>query len=106
MSGLLQLAGYSEWVVRGLAVLLDVSLKGTVVLVMAVAASVLLHRASAASRHLLWLLAIVGLLALPVLSVALPGWQLRILPATVSRMEAPPWNWASKQTSSKTAAVV
>lgn len=38
-----------------------------------------MKRCSAAARHLAWFLAVVSLLALPLLSLALPGW--RVLPA-------------------------
>ncbi len=40
-----------------------------------------LRRASAASRHLVWSMAIVSLLALPILSAALPSWQIPALPS-------------------------
>jgi beta-lactamase regulating signal transducer with metallopeptidase domain/protocatechuate 3,4-dioxygenase beta subunit len=63
-----------------LAVLLDVALKGTLVLLTAALFALGARRASAATRHLAWALALYGLLALPVLSLALPGWQVPVLP--------------------------
>ena len=41
--------------------------------------SFVLRRRSAAARHMIWTLALVGVLVLPVLSIALPRWQLPIL---------------------------
>ena len=41
-----------------------------------------MKRCSAAARHLAWFLAVLSLLALPLLSLALPGW--RVLPAWMS----------------------
>jgi len=61
------------------SVLVDVGLKGVAVLALACLAARLLRRSSAAARHLVWFLAMAGLLVLPVLSLALPAWQ--ILPA-------------------------
>ncbi len=61
-----------------LYVLADAGLKGVAVLALACLAAGALRRASAAARHLVWLLAMVGLLVLPVLSLALPAW--RVLP--------------------------
>jgi beta-lactamase regulating signal transducer with metallopeptidase domain len=58
-----------------LPVLVDATVKGTVILIVASVVSLLVRRASAATRHLVWFLALVGLLGLPALSVALPGWQ-------------------------------
>jgi hypothetical protein len=58
--------------------LLDVALKGAVLLALAGLATAALWRASAAMRHLVWSLTMVGLLALPILSVFLPQW--RVLP--------------------------
>ena len=40
----------------------------------ALAHLLLARRASAAARHLLWTLAIIGLLLPPVLSMVVPGW--------------------------------
>ena len=74
----------------GLAVpvLVDSALKGAILLAMVLAAVVLLRRGSAALRHLVLVVAMVGLLVLPVLSVSLPGW--RVLPAWAqARVEEP-----------------
>jgi beta-lactamase regulating signal transducer with metallopeptidase domain len=62
-----------------LPVLLDATIKGAALLVLAgVVARCMMRRTSAAPRHAVWMLAMVGLLLLPLLSTALPGW--RILP--------------------------
>jgi beta-lactamase regulating signal transducer with metallopeptidase domain len=57
----------------------DAVAKATILLALAGVASVVLRRASAASRHLVWTLALVGALLLPVLSLALPRWQLPLV---------------------------
>src|SRR5437016_13279816 len=59
--------------------LVDSAVKGTALLVLAAVAAMILRRDSAATRHLVWLLAIVAMLVLPVLSAMLPQW--RVLPA-------------------------
>ena len=59
---------------------LDVTSKATLVLAVAGVAALALHRASAAARHLAWCLGLCAALALPVLSLVLPGWAWRILP--------------------------
>lgn len=56
----------------------DSALKGAVLLAVAALTALAMWRASAAARHLVWLVAIVALLIVPVLSVALPQW--RVLP--------------------------
>ena len=61
---------------------LDVMLKATLVLAVASLATLALGRASAAMRHMVWTLAIVSALLLPVLSIALPRWQLPIVRLT------------------------
>src|SRR4051794_35704168 len=58
--------------------LLDSAVKGAALLVLASVAAAMLRRHSAATRHLVWLLAIVALLVAPVLSALLP--QRRVLP--------------------------
>ena len=59
-----------------LAALLDFSLKGLALCLAAGAASLLLRRASAAARHLVWRLAVAGLLALPLLAALRTEWRL------------------------------
>ncbi|MDB5355156.1 MAG: hypothetical protein JWN24_1609 [Phycisphaerales bacterium] len=58
--------------------LVDSAVKGTALLLLAAVAALILRRDSAATRHVVWLLAIVALLAVPVLSAMLPQW--RVLP--------------------------
>jgi beta-lactamase regulating signal transducer with metallopeptidase domain len=76
MSGLIHID-----TVAAVSAVADLALKGTVVLAAAALATLALRRASAAARHLVWTLAFAGLLALPVLGVAVPRWQIPILPA-------------------------
>src|SRR5919108_5768218 len=59
--------------------LIDALLKVTLLLAAAALATMALHRASAAVRHLFWTLALAGALFLPILSIALPRWQLRLV---------------------------
>ena len=62
--------------------LVDSAIKGTVLLMLAAVAALMLRRDSAATRHLVWLLAMVAILVVPVLSAMLPQW--RVLPAWMS----------------------
>lgn len=64
-----------------LAVLL---IKSTVVLVLACTLAALLRRAPASARHLIWSLAAISLLALPVASVWAPEWPLPLPPSVVT----------------------
>jgi len=73
---------------HGLAVLADAAVKGTVVLAIAAGMSVALRRASASARHMVWLLAVVSLIGLPVLSAVLPAWQVPLVPRWTP--QAPP----------------
>ncbi|MCA9140979.1 MAG: M56 family metallopeptidase, partial [Planctomycetales bacterium] len=65
-------------------ILFDSAIKGAILLLFAGGVVFLLRRDSAATRHLVWLVAIIAMLAVPALSALLP--QLRILPrwATVA----------------------
>ena len=80
----------ADLAVRGLPLLADAAIKGAAVLVLASLAALLLRRASAAARQLVWFLAMSSLLVLPVLSLTVPAW--RVLPswARVDVRVAPP----------------
>lgn len=54
--------------------LIDLVLKATLLLVIACGATLLLRRAAAATRHLIWTLSLFGIAALPALAWA-PGWH-------------------------------
>ena len=59
--------------------LADAVAKTTVILLAAAAASFVLRHASAALRHLVWTLALCSALFLPIVSLALPKWQLPLV---------------------------
>jgi beta-lactamase regulating signal transducer with metallopeptidase domain len=60
-------------------IVLDAALRGTLVLLAALAATALMRRSSASARHLVWLAALAALLVLPLARQAVPEW--RVLPA-------------------------
>jgi HEAT repeat protein/beta-lactamase regulating signal transducer with metallopeptidase domain len=70
-----------------LELLVAAALKGMLILVLAVALNFALRRASAASRHLVWSLALASLLALPILSFGLPSWQVPVLPISFAKAQ-------------------
>ena len=70
-----------------IALALDCAGKSVLILALAGLAVFCLRRASAAVRHLVWLLAVASLLLLPVLSCLLPGWQ--VLPHWMSAPTRP-----------------
>src|SRR5690606_29747889 len=57
------------------------ALKAALLLAAAGLAALALRRASAATRHLVWTLAFVAVLLMPVLLVLVPGWEVPVLPA-------------------------
>jgi HEAT repeat protein/beta-lactamase regulating signal transducer with metallopeptidase domain len=59
--------------------LADAILKATLLFATAGLVSLVLRKATAAARHLVWTLALVSAMALPVLSLALPRWQLPVV---------------------------
>ena len=60
---------------------LDLVLKATLVLLLALGIVRLQKRAAAAVRHRVWSLTFCGLLLLPALAVLLPSWRLPLLPS-------------------------
>lgn len=54
------------------------ALKGMLVLLIAAGAAFLLRGGSAAARHWVWLLALVGLLLLPLVGWVMPGWSVSV----------------------------
>ena len=96
MSILFESPAFHGFCEQALAVLADSAAKGAILLALAWLIALGLHRSSAAARHLVWALALGGLLLLPALSLVLPKWQLPILPRTsllampTSEMATPP----------------
>ena len=80
---------------RYVGLLADASVKAAAALVAVWATCLLLRRQSAGVRHLVWSLGVLSTVAVPVLSLALPQWQIPILPA---------WAPANTITSSSVAA--
>jgi beta-lactamase regulating signal transducer with metallopeptidase domain len=69
--------------------LLDLAIKGVLILALGAAAALLLRRGSAAARHLAWTLAFVGLCLLPPLAVIGPRWRAAVLPLAASAAVEP-----------------
>jgi hypothetical protein len=67
--------------------ILFAALRGVPLLLLAGAAAIGWRRSSAAARHLMWLVAIACMLALPLLSASLPAWRVAVLPP--EQVEAP-----------------
>ena len=61
-------------------IFIDAVVKATIILAAAtVVTATLLRRASAAQRHLVWTIALLASLALPVLTASLPRWQVPVI---------------------------
>src|SRR4051812_17950600 len=60
--------------------LLEITLKSTVVLLLAGLATRFMTRSSAATRHLVWTAAFLGILILPLLIIVGPRWTLATVP--------------------------
>lgn len=75
-------SGLIGWIAEpGAAAMVDLAVRGTLLLAAAGVAALALRRAPASARHLAWGAAFAGMLALPVLATALPAWRVPILPA-------------------------
>ncbi len=59
------------------------SLKAAFILALAFAAMPLLRRLSAAARHWIWFLALLGVLIMPILAAVIPSFSLPVLPAAI-----------------------
>ena len=82
----------AEW----LPLLAELAAKATLVMLLAAGAAALLWRASAALRHLVWCVGVVGVLALPVFAVVLPAWEVPVLPASAAVSAAPAADFDAK----------
>jgi beta-lactamase regulating signal transducer with metallopeptidase domain len=69
-----------------IAILADAVAKVTVLLVVALVATLCLRRASAALRHLIWALACGGVLAVPLVAALLPSWHVSPWPRPAAQM--------------------
>lgn len=73
VEGLLNDPALLKWII-------DISLKATLLLLIAGGITYLLRQASAATRHWVWSFGLFGVLLVPLLSMMLPSWNLPILP--------------------------
>ena len=74
-----------------IAFLFDIAAKATLILAAACLLVLALRRASASARYFTWTCALAALLALPVLSLLLPGWTLPVkTPPAALRAHRPP----------------
>lgn len=73
VEGLLNDQALLKWII-------DISLKATLLLLIAGGITYLLRQASAATRHWVWSFGLFGVLLVPILSMMLPSWNLPILP--------------------------
>jgi beta-lactamase regulating signal transducer with metallopeptidase domain len=71
--------------------IVEVALKVSMLIALAaVAAGLMRRRASAASRHLVWTLAVVGVLVLPIASLVIPAWTIPIRRAAAVSLDPQP----------------
>lgn len=76
----LDFAQFSDYAGTWISVLLSFSIKGAIILAVAGSLVVMMRRASAAARHLVWNMSLAALLALPLLSFVMPEWRVAVLP--------------------------
>ncbi|UCC29587.1 MAG: hypothetical protein JSU86_15455, partial [Phycisphaerales bacterium] len=78
-------AGTSTWALEWLIWLIDSSIKTTVVLTIALFCVHMLRRSDARVRQALWSAALLGTLAMPIVSCIAPAWHLGLWPAPTAR---------------------
>ena len=71
--------------------LIDATMKSLVIFAVAGVFGWMLRRRSAAVRGLVWSLAIMGCLIVPLFSLTLPQWEVGVLPATPEELEVDRW---------------
>ena len=71
--------------------LIDATMKSFVIFAVAGLLGLVLRRRSASVRGLVWSLAIVGSLIVPLFSFTLPQWEVGVLPTTSEGFEADRW---------------
>ena len=72
------------------AALIAWTLKASIILLTAFGVTRLMRRGSAAARHLVWTLALAGVLILPLLGAVLPAWRVRALPEVAAAVPSSP----------------
>jgi beta-lactamase regulating signal transducer with metallopeptidase domain len=66
---------------------LDILIKATLLIVLALAVRIVWRRAAAATRHLIWALALGGILALPIIQRIGPAWHVLPIPQPAAQLE-------------------
>ncbi len=89
MLGIVDLSSLSARSMEWVTVLVDASIKGMAVLLLAVLLRIALRRATASARYLIWCLALGSVVALPLVSAIYPVWNLPILPRVEPGERAP-----------------
>ena len=95
---------------------LDIAVKTTALLAVTGIALLALHKASAATRHLVAVAGLAGALAIPALASLLPAWDLPVLPGERRVLEEGSWDtrklgsgdpsWASLEVQAREAALI
>ena len=68
---------------HGFTIFFEATLKGTFFLLFAAGLTLALRRCSAASRHLVWTLALGVTLVLPIVSLTVPTWKVPLISSTL-----------------------
>lgn len=68
-----------------LRLLVNIAIKGTVILFLAGTVTMMIRKSSASVKHLIWNLALGSILFMPVLSMVLPAWEAPVLPALTEK---------------------